>query len=303
MRMIGQFETEQAARTFSDFLFLEGVGNEVDRDATSGPWSLWILAEDDVDKAREWLAGFLADPKAARFQDTAGRARELRQSQEREEVKVLKKHRTARELFPTAETRRPGFATIGLIVGVALVYLWSDFARHMERVVLLFISESVYAPEGTLHSLSHLTEIRSGQLWRLLTPVFIHFTFAHIFFNLLWLLDLGTMMEKCLSPWRLLLFVVIVGIGSNLAQYLVSGPVFGGMSGVIYGLLGYAWQRGRLDPASGFILQRSTVIMMLIWLVICYTGLVGNIANTAHTAGLILGILWGLADGSRARRA
>ncbi|MEO6182356.1 MAG: rhomboid family intramembrane serine protease, partial [Verrucomicrobiota bacterium] len=145
-----------------------------------------------------------------------------------------------------------------------------------------------------------LQEIRSGQVWRIFTPMFIHFGIMHIVFNMLWLRDLGSMIEAREGSWRLLLLVLLTAAGSNLAQYLISipslptmsggRPNFGGMSGVVYGLLGYMWMRGKLDPASGLFLHKSTVTMMLIWLVVCFTGLLGPIANLAHLFGLLIGM-------------
>jgi GlpG protein len=89
-----------------------------------------------------------------------------------------------------------------------------------------------------------------------------------------------------------LLFLVFAAL-SDFGQYYVSGPVFGGMSGVVYGLLGYVWIRGKMDPGSGLFLHPSTVNMMLIWLVVCFSGFLGPVANTAHVVGLASGVAWG----------
>ena len=100
---------------------------------------------------------------------------------------------------------------------------------------------------------------------------------------------------------RLALLVVVIGVCSNLAQYYYSGPVFGGMSGVVYGLLGYIWIRGKFDPGSGLYLHPQTVIMMLIWFVACFTPLVPHVANTVHAVGLVIGIVWGYLSSLRYR--
>ena len=74
----------------------------------------------------------------------------------------------------------------------------------------------------------------------------------------------------------------------------MSGPGYvGGMSGVVYGLAGYVWLRGKYDRASGLYLDAQSVQWLLIWLVVCYTGLLGRVANTAHLTGLIIGVVWG----------
>jgi GlpG protein len=65
------------------------------------------------------------------------------------------------------------------------------------------------------------------------------------------------------------------------------------MSGVVYGLAGYVWMRGKYDLTSGVYLDRASIQWLLVWLVVCFTGAVGPIANVAHLAGLIIGVIWG----------
>jgi GlpG protein len=89
------------------------------------------------------------------------------------------------------------------------------------------------------------------------------------------------------------MLVVATGIISNLAQYIFAGPQFGGMSGVVYALAGYIWMRGKHDRASGLFLDRHSVIILLVWLAACFTGMLGPIANFAHLAGLVSGMAIG----------
>jgi GlpG protein len=139
-----------------------------------------------------------------------------------------------------------------------------------------------------------LPEIRHGEIWRLFTPIFIHFNVLHIFFNMLWLRDLGSMIEGRQTSLYFAILVLVLAAGSNLGEFFITHQAsFGGMSGVVYGLLGYVWIRGKLDPGSGLYLHRTTVTMMLIWLVVCFTGLVGPVANFAHLTGLLMGMGWG----------
>ncbi len=67
------------------------------------------------------------------------------------------------------------------------------------------------------------------------------------------------------------------------------------MSGVDYGLLGYVWMRARFEPQAGMYLDAFTVSFMLGWLVLCFTGLMGPVANWAHTVGLVVGMAIGYA--------
>lgn len=171
-----------------------------------------------------------------------------------------------------------------LIVLSITVSLLSSFGSDMQFMHFLFISEY---RDG-------LPEILAGQLWRIFTPIILHFGILHIAFNMLWLYQLGSAIEQHQSSRRMLVLVIIISILSNIAQFYWSGPIFGGMSGVVYGLLGYIWVQGKLNPAAGIGLNQNIAIMMLIWFVVCWLGLVGNIANMAHTIGLVTGVILGL---------
>ena len=111
-----------------------------------------------------------------------------------------------------------------------------------------------------------------------------------------WLYDLGTQIEYRKGSKFFLTFVILLAITSNLAQFFASGPNFGGMSGVVYGLFGYVWIKCKLDPGDGFRLDPTVAIIMFGFFFLCFTGVFGNIANLAHAGGLALGIAWGYAS-------
>jgi GlpG protein len=104
------------------------------------------------------------------------------------------------------------------------------------------------------------------------------------------------------QSWRMLaVLVLVIAVGSNLAQFFYAGPVFGGMSGVVYGLLGYIWMRGKFDPGSGLYLHPTTVTMMIIWFLACFTPFIPHVANGTHAAGLVIGLAWGYLSSLRYR--
>lgn len=147
-----------------------------------------------------------------------------------------------------------------------------------------------------------------GQWWRLVSPMLLHFGVLHLAMNSLWYWELGKRIELRQGPWRLLGLTLLFSLVSNLAQHYSSGPsLFGGLSGVLYGLLGHIWLYQWLAPNPFFNLPKGVLVMMLIWLVVCLTGVVGTlglgqIANAAHVGGLLIGCLTGLLGGALARR-
>ena len=293
MRTIGQIESEIEARRFSDFLLVQRIPNQIER-STDGRWDIWVHSDDDLTKASEWLAFFRKEPAHARF-DAEKQAAEVRASEAAAQEQFEKKLRTRGDLFRRFAAYGLGPLTAILIGASVYVFISSKFATNLDPVHKLFFSERRAAREWTQRALCS-PEIRAGEIWRLLTPMFLHFSFIHILFNMLWLRDLGGMIETLESGGKLFVLVVVSAAISNWAEYVVGGhALFGGMSGVVYALFGYVWMKGRFDPGSGLYLHRQTVIMMLIWLVVCFTEWLGPIANYAHLAGLVVGTVWGFA--------
>lgn len=291
MRLIGHLADEVTARTFGDYLYVQGIENQLENQRDSG-WGIWVADEDKIERAAGLLTAFRQDPKAAKYQAQAKSAAQLRAEQEKSEAAYRKRLRDRRHLFRSLTAYGFGPLTFVLIVASVVVFVLSGWGEKVEPIMGLFITAD---PD------SGLAEIRQGELWRLFTPIFIHFSPLHILFNMLWLRDLGSMIEGRQSSWHLLFLVVAIAASSNLAQYYFRGPLFGGMSGVVYGLLGYVWIRGKCDPASGLFVHQSTVTMMIIWFFLCFTNLIGHVANYAHAAGLILGMAWGYLSSWRHR--
>lgn len=127
---------------------------------------------------------------------------------------------------------------------------------------------------------------------RLLGPAFFHFSWLHIVFNTMWWWQLGGSIEKAIGKFSLVNLLVVSALVSNLGQFLVDGPNFGGLSGVVYALVGYVWWMGWLMPEKGLSLSKPIIGFMLFWLLLGYTSLMPiNVANTAHLLGLVSGCL------------
>jgi GlpG protein len=298
MRLIGHLPEEAGARAFGDYLYVRGVENNIEQDPGHG-WAVWIVEEDRIAEATEMLAQFRTAPEDSKYRSEAKAASRLRAKEEKSQTEWEKRLRQRRHLFRPLHDYGFGMLTYALIVVSVGTFLYSKFGNDTERLSALFMTNIVHS-DDYITWVKGLPEIRHGQVWRLFTPMFIHMTALHIIFNMLWLRDLGSMVEARQSSWHLLGLVLAFSALSNLVQYAWDGPSFGGMSGVVYGLLGYIWVRGKVDPGCGLYLHQSTVTMMLIWLAVGFTGFLG-IANGAHLGGLLAGMGWGYLSSLRHR--
>lgn len=144
------------------------------------------------------------------------------------------------------------------------------------------------------------TYFTNNEWWRLLTPMFIHFSFAHLAFNCLWIYVLGSKIENVDGHFNFFTLVIFSSIFSNLMQFTYGGSyLFGGLSGVIYGLLGYCMIIEFESRDYRYGLEPAIYMFMLVWLVLGFIGILdifgfGNVANFAHLGGLIAGIIFAM---------
>jgi GlpG protein len=153
-------------------------------------------------------------------------------------------------------------------------------------------------------------KIREGQIWRALTPIFLHYDIFHLFFNMIWLLVLGKQLEDRLGPGRYILLIVLTGLFSNTLQYLMSGSNFLGFSGVLCGMITFVWMRQKKAAWEGYQMQSSTMSFITVFIIAMFaiqlisffleiytkTALPIGIANTAHLSGAALGAILGRSD-------
>jgi len=290
MRMIGHLKTEAQARVLSAHLSVEGIENQVEPEP-GGSWAVWVHSDDQLERATTLLREFSENPGDLRYGQAIQRAEDKRRVEEQTAKAAERRYFDPAKLFPG---RAYGIGRLtAVLIGVSvLVTLISAFGDAAGPRGWLSITRYLYE-DDFIRWRPGLSEIQRGEIWRLFTPAFVHFGILHLLFNMLWLKDLGSRVEHLQGRGRLLALVLVIAALSNLAQYRVGGPSFGGMSGVVYGLLGYVWLRGRLDPVSGLNVDRQTMLLMVIWFFLCLFHIIPNVANAAHGAGFAVGLLWG----------
>jgi GlpG protein len=274
MRQAGTLPSKQDAERFADYLLTLGIGSKVDPAADQ--WAIWILDENQVPRSKQELQQFLTQPQDARYL-AAERDAKVARRQAAERAKQAQKNYV--DMSQRWSRSRRGPITILLIAASVLVAVLTDMGHNMDPVG---IDLKFWLPA-----------IEHGQVWRLLTPIFLHAGPLHLIFNMWWLYDLGNLIEGRIGSWRFAALVLVIALTSNCSQYVATGPNFVGMSGVVFGLFGYAWVRGRFDPTCGMYLRQDVVLLMMLWFGACLIGVVPNVANTAHGMGLAVGAALG----------
>lgn len=167
--------------------------------------------------------------------------------------------------------------------------------------------KGVKAIPNAMESIPMFEKIRQGEIWRLFTPALLHADIFHLFFNMLWLIVLGKQIEQRLKIGCYLLFILLTGIFSNTSQYLMGGPNFIGFSGILCAMLAFIWIRQRKAPWEGYLLDRMTMIFIMLFIasmallqlffffveVATDETISSGIANTAHLSGALIGYLLG----------
>jgi GlpG protein len=291
MRLIGRLNNESNAKTFGDYLTCLEIRNAVEPEP-DGHWGVWVFSEDQLEAARQALAGYLQHPNDAKYKRASEKAGAIRQREEKEKTEFARRVLTRETMWGSFGLGPLTLALMGACIGLVLVAGFPPAnAIHLaDEPCYNHLYISLLRPEA-----GFLPEVRHGEVWRLITPIFIHMNLVHLLFNMLCLKDFGSMIEARQGTLKLLLMVVVIGVGSNVGQAWMSGPQFGGFSGVLYGLFGFIWMRGKFDPASGLRLSPANIVAMVGWFFLCFFGVIGNIANGAHGFGLVMGMLWGAA--------
>lgn len=144
--------------------------------------------------------------------------------------------------------------------------------------------------------------ISRGQVWRLLSCVFLHGSGLHLFLNGLALAGLGRLCEALYGRRRLLFLFVVAGICGSTLSWLGGNRLSVGASGAIFGLLGAPIvfglrHRDELPPPLSRWLVRSLPPWVVLNLGIGL--LIPFIDNLAHVGGLLGGALLAVFMGNR----
>lgn len=273
MYRVKQFDTSVDLGGFSEWLRGQGVAHRISEER--GEQVLWLENPSHAEPVLEALDRFLAEPNMRQAIDR----------QNRSPVFVAGRWQPSPRHAPLV---------LGIILLGVLMAWFTSLGSNQFTASLMIVDPRAYNWGNLAERLDALSAtLGSGQIWRLFTPDFLHFSWTHILFNSVMLWFLGSQIEWFDGRGRLVLIFIFTSLLSNGLQYLISGPLFGGLSGVVYGILGYCWLSQRTLPRFQF--PPALVTFAVAWMVIGFTPLpemlgLGRMANEAHLGGFVAGV-------------
>lgn len=274
MLMITSFDNPRVAQAFVDYMATQGITLTIQQHTHS---DVWLADESREAQVREELDRFIANPGDPRYLAASWQTGQMGSGLH-----------YGRYPFLATIRAKAGPFTLGIIV--ACIAVWLLMQLYGDQQVMLWLAWP-WDPSVRF------------ELWRYFTHALLHFSVLHITFNLLWWWYLGGPVEKRLGSGKLIVITLISALLSGYVQHKFSGAWFGGLSGVVYALMGYCWLRGERDPDSGIYMQRGLMAFAIVWLVAGWFDLFGlSIANAAHASGLAVGLAMAFTDTLHVRK-
>jgi GlpG protein len=274
MLMITSFTNPRVAQAFVDYMATQGIILTIQQHNQS---DIWLADESQAGRVHKELARFQENPADPRY---------LAASWQSGQTNSGLHYRR----FPFIETLKAnaGPVTLTVLFACILVFILMNVVGDQTMMVWL-----AWPYDASVQF----------EAWRYFSHALMHFSVMHILFNLLWWWYLGGAVEKRIGSGKLIVITAISALLSGFVQHQFSGPWFGGLSGVVYALMGYVWLRGERDPESGIFLQRGLILFSLVWLVAGWFDLFGmSIANGAHVTGLLVGLAMAFVDTLNVRK-
>jgi len=341
MRNLGSLDSPQQAESFVAYLLVKGIEGHFD--AQSNPPEVWVKDEDQLADALNELAAFRQNPTDPKYTAAVPQAKTLRKQQAKK-TKAMQKNIV--HVARGGLNKKPHLTM--LLIGLCgIVGLMTNFGitpgdtnqnerfdveeiiardAHVTQPAYRWLQFTCVGPPAGLELAEtylltnqqddlrlRTASLLRGEVWRLFTPIFIHYGPMHIVFNLYMLFNLGSLVERRYSWKRLLMLVLLASAIPNFVQCTVPQDIqgiapgfygeylitrLGGMSGVVYGLFGYVWIKSIFDHKFGFRIPQSSIIIMMVWLFGCMFAdqlKIGifptNVANWGHGIGLLVGMI------------
>ncbi|MGF1713560.1 rhomboid family intramembrane serine protease GlpG [Photobacterium chitinilyticum] len=271
MHRLAGLNNPRQAQAFIDYMASRGIALTLAPEP-EGMFAIWLKESQHLIEAQAELNLFLANPQDRKYQAASWDVAESR---------TAKFYYNHPDLLAIIKSKAGPFSLSVMVISIAVYGLW-----------LFGLQQSVF-------NLFHFPVMDGDQwqVWRFFSHALIHFSTLHILFNCLWWWLLGGQLERHSGSSKLVQLFLISALISGFAQFWLHGPNFGGLSGVVYALLGYIWWMGWLAPQRGLSIPKPYVVFMLAWLVLGFAQPLGmSVANMAHLFGLLSGCGLALLD-------
>lgn len=274
MLMITSFANPRVAQAFVDYMQTQGVILTIQHHQQS---DIWLADESQAERVRAELARFMENPGDPRYLAASWQSGQTSNGLHYRGLPLR-----------AALQERGGPLTVFIFAACVLVFALMNIIG--DQAVMIWLAWP-------------FNDAVQYEAWRYFTHAVMHFSLVHIIFNLFWWWYLGGAVEKRLGSGKLLVITVISALLSGFLQFKLSGPWFGGLSGVVYALIGYVWLRGERDLERPVYLPRGLAIFTGVILIAEWFGVSAmNSATGAHTAGLLIGLAMALVDTMNARK-
>ncbi|MCH2202481.1 MAG: rhomboid family intramembrane serine protease [Fuerstiella sp.] len=310
MRELTAFQDKKNAERLVGYLITKLIPVQLEEE--HGQWVVWVINDDDRDAARQILEIFQRNPEDSRYDAAIEQARELARQDEAVQKKIRRRQVDMTKRWSGHWWYAHPATNILIAISLLVAIVCTDW-KHMEPGMLglpalctnqdfvllrhLYVTDfEIYVNHDGNQMIRYAPPwpaVLRGEIWRPITPIFLHFGVLHILFNMMWMKQLASSVESVKGTRRFLVLVFLIALISNLAEFYWSGPKFGGMSGVVFGMIGYVWMQGKTQPREGLALPQEILVFAFLWLFLCMGGAFGHIANAAHLVGFGVGILLG----------
>ncbi len=184
-----------------------------------------------------------------------------------------------------------------LLLSLTVAALWTGFGEFDGVKDFLVMDRFQFAISFRGNTLAALWAVVTTRDWlRLLLPAWLHWSLLHWLFNSLGLWIFGRSLEQFLGSLHLLGLVLVSAVLANIGQFLMSGPDFGGFSGVVFALVGAHAAGLILRPKLPIWANTGLVSVSVVWMLAALTGVTEwfgvYVANTAHLVGFFCGLVW-----------
>lgn len=304
MRYLGQIEGRKHAEAFVAYLLtkdisthIEGVQHDQDQ------WEIWVREEDRMRDALAEFEQFRGDSNNQKYGAAIAEATKiLKQRHETKQAAAKNIHRVTPRPNQLLSGGSPPPLTMTLLIICIAASIIHNFGKpgptnRLGKTIdeqLSFVEERAYRTSREDPAAS----LKKGEIWRAITPIFLHGDPIHLAMNMMMLFTLGRLTERLEGTPKFALLVLLLAILPNLLQglspaWMTGSPRFVGISGVLYGLFGFLWVKSALRPEVGFRIPSQMVVLLVALMFFGFSGTIPHMANLCHLGGFLLGMMFG----------